>query len=193
MRWLRIVSGGLVVVGGVQAFCECSVGEVGEDRERDVEVDGERDLGAERVEVKRADLLGEVVLDAPALSVAFDQLFDGRLLLVGKDQGGRFAAESVHGDLAEAVAFDRHGVFVVGDVLVLAGALQTGLGPRVFVERVERGGQLRGALAQRDEPDAELIELGEMLVGGELLVEHQQLGQLAVRLLIETDELDHLT
>lgn len=43
--------GGLVVVGGVQAFCECSVGEVGENRERDVEVDGERDLGAERVEV----------------------------------------------------------------------------------------------------------------------------------------------
>jgi hypothetical protein len=50
--------GGLVAVGGVQATGEASVDDVGEDRERGVEVDGERDLGAERVEVERADLLG---------------------------------------------------------------------------------------------------------------------------------------
>ena len=45
---------------------EVSVDEVGEDRERDGEVDGERDLGAERVEVERSDLFGELVLDPPA-------------------------------------------------------------------------------------------------------------------------------
>ena len=39
--------GGLVVVGGVQAAREAAVDGVGEDRERDVEVDRERDLGAE--------------------------------------------------------------------------------------------------------------------------------------------------
>jgi hypothetical protein len=74
----------LVAVGGVEAAGEASVDDVGEDRERDVEVDGERDLGAERVEVESTDLLGELVLDAPALSVAFDQLFGGELLWVAR-------------------------------------------------------------------------------------------------------------
>jgi hypothetical protein len=61
----------------VQAVGEVSVDEVGEDRERDVEVDGERDLGAERVEVEGADLFGELVLDPPAFGVALDQLLAG--------------------------------------------------------------------------------------------------------------------
>jgi len=68
--------GRLLVVAGVQAAGEAAVDGVGEDRERDVEVEVEGYLGCERVEVKRADLFGELVLDSPALAVAFDQLFD---------------------------------------------------------------------------------------------------------------------
>ena len=130
--------GGLVVVGGVQAAREAAVDDVGEDGERDVEVDGERDLGAERVEVEGADLLCELVLDPPALAVAFDQLLGGDLLLVGEDQRGLLAAEAVDGDLAEGAAFDRDGVFVVGGGLVLAGAVKPGLGPGAGRERLER-------------------------------------------------------
>ena len=71
---------------------EVSVDEVGEDRERDVEVDGERDLGAERVEVEGADLFGELVLDPPAFGVALDQLLGGEVLAVGEQQRWLVAA-----------------------------------------------------------------------------------------------------
>ena len=71
---------------------EVSVDEVGEDRERDVEVDGERDLGAERVEVEGADLFGELVLDPPAFGVALDQLLGGEVLAVGEEQRWLVAA-----------------------------------------------------------------------------------------------------
>ena len=56
----------------------------------------------------------------------------------------------------------------------------------------QRLDQLRVALAQGDESDADLVELGEVLVGGELAVEHQQLGQLAVGALVEAAEVGHL-
>ena len=75
---------------------------------------------------------------------------------------------------------------------MLAGAIKPRLGPRAGWGRLERFDQFRGALTQSDEADAELVELGEVLLGGELLVEHQQLGQLAVRFLVEATELDHL-
>ena len=50
--------GPLVAVGGVQQrpAREAAVDRVGEGGERDVEVDGEWDLGAERVEVEGVDL-----------------------------------------------------------------------------------------------------------------------------------------
>jgi len=112
--------GGLLVVGGVQAAGEAAVGDVGEDCQRDVEVDGEWDLGAERVEVEGADLLGEVVLDAPALAVAFDQVLGGELGLVGEDQRRLVAAEALHGELGEGAVVDRDLVFVVAGGLVLA-------------------------------------------------------------------------
>ena len=76
-------------------------------------------------------------------------------------------------ELAEAAAFDRHGVFVVGGGLVLAGAVKPGLGPGAGRERFELLDQLRGALSEGDEPDAHLVEFGEVLLGGELLIEHQ--------------------
>ena len=75
---------------------------------------------------------------------------------------------------------------------MLAGAVKAGLGPGAGGELLERGDQLRGALPEGDEADAELVELGEVLLGGELAVEYQQLGQLAVGALIEAAELDHL-
>ena len=159
--------GGLVVVGGVQAAGEAPVDDVGEDGHGDVEVDGERDLGAERVQVEGADLFGELVLDAPALAVAFDQLLGGELVLVGENQG-RLIATELDGELAEGAAFDRDRVFVVAGGLVLAGAVKTRLGPGAGRQGLQRCGQLRVALAQGDEPDAELVELGEVLVGGEL-------------------------
>ena len=47
-----------------------AVDDVCEDRERDVEVDGQRHLGAEGVEVKRADLLGELRFTPGHIEVA---------------------------------------------------------------------------------------------------------------------------
>jgi hypothetical protein len=87
--------------------------------------------------VEGADLLGELVLDAPALAVAFDQLLGGELLLVGEDQGWLIAAE-LDGELAEDAAFDRDRVVVVAGGLVFAGAVQAGLGPGAGRERLER-------------------------------------------------------
>ncbi len=139
-----------------------------------------------------ADLLGALVLDAPALSVALDQLLDGHLLPVGEDQRGLLAAEAVDGDLAEGPALDRDEVFVVGGRLVFAGTVQAGLGPRADGQRLQGLDQLRGALAQCDEADAQLVELGEVLLGGELAVEDEQLREGAMRLLVEAAEGDHL-
>jgi hypothetical protein len=134
------------VVRGVQAAREAAVDDVGEHGERDVEVDGERDLGAERVQVEGADLFCELVLDSPALAVAFDQLLGGELLLVGQQERCLVAAEAVDGELAEGAPGERDRVFVVGGGLVLAGAVKPGLGPGAGRERCERCDQLRGAL-----------------------------------------------
>ena len=102
------------------------------------------------------------------------------------------AAEAVDGDLAERPLLDLHSVLVVGDVAMLAWSVEPGLGPVGGVERLELCDQGRGALAQGDEPDAHVVELGEVLLGGELLVEHQELGQGAVGALVEAAEVDHL-
>ena len=112
--------------------------------------------------------------------------------MVGEEQRWLVAAEAFDGELAEGAAFERDRVFVVAGGLVLAGAVKPGLGSPARGQLLERGDQLRGALAQRDEGDAQLVELGEVLVGGELSVEHQQLRQLAMGALIEAAELDHL-
>ena len=56
---------------------EVAVDAVGDDRQGGVEVDGERDLGGERVEVEGADLGGELVFDQPAFGVALEQLLRG--------------------------------------------------------------------------------------------------------------------
>jgi hypothetical protein len=135
--------GRLLVVGGVQPAGEAAVDGVGEQGERDVEVDRERNLGAERVQVQGADLLGELVLDPPALSVAFDQLLGGRLPLVGEQERCLVTAETVDGELAERAAFDRDRIFVVGGGLVLAGAVKAGFGPGTGRERLERGALFR--------------------------------------------------
>jgi len=66
--------GGLVAA---EALGEVAVDAVAEDREGGVEVDGERDLGGERVEVEGADLGGELVFDQPAFGVALEQLLGG--------------------------------------------------------------------------------------------------------------------
>ena len=135
--------GRLVVVGRARSGGRrCRRG-----RERDVEVDRERDLGAERVEVEGADLFCELFLDSPALSVAFDQLFDGWLLLVGEDQGGLVAAEAVDGDLPEGSAFDRGWVFVVGGGLVFAEAVKPGFGPRAGGEALRARRSASGSAA----------------------------------------------
>src|SRR5207342_3672269 len=44
---------------------------------------------------------------------------------------------------------------------------------------VERGGEFGGAGAQRDEPDAAVGQLGELVLGGDLAVEDQQLRVVA--------------
>jgi hypothetical protein len=87
--------------------------------------------------------------------------------LVGEDQGRLVAAE-LDGELAEDAAFDRDWVFVVAGGLVRAGAVQPGLRPGAGRQSLERLDQLRIARAQRDEGDAHLVELGEVLVGREL-------------------------
>ena len=66
------VGGGGLVAAEPQR--EVAVDAVGDDRQGGVEVDDERDLGGERVEVEGADLGGELVFDQPAFGVALEQL-----------------------------------------------------------------------------------------------------------------------
>ena len=91
------------------------------------------------------------------MTVAFDQLLGGELALVGEDQRRLLTAEAVDGQLAEAAAGERDLVFVVAGGLVLARAVKASLGPGACREGLEGLDQLRGALAQGDEADAQLV------------------------------------
>ena len=56
----------------------------------------------------------------------------------------------------------------------------------------ELGGELRGAGAQRDEPQLGGVQFGEAGAGGDLGVEHQQLWRVTGRVLPVARERDHL-
>lgn len=68
------LGGDVQQAGGLDEVAEDAVGD---DRQGGVEVDGERDLGGERVEVEGADLGGELVFDQPAFGVSLEQLLGG--------------------------------------------------------------------------------------------------------------------
>jgi hypothetical protein len=73
--------------------------------------------------------------------------------VVGEDQGRVLVAEAADGDLAQRMraAADGHVLFVDFGLGVGATAFQGDLRPRAVGQRLQLGGQLRVAGAQRDE------------------------------------------
>ena len=99
MKRRQIVSGVAWLVAG-EVLAEVVVGGGGPDGEGGVEVDVERDGGAERVEVEAADRFGEALLDRHPFGVPADDLLRRRGPVVGEDQGRVLVPEAAHGDLA---------------------------------------------------------------------------------------------
>jgi hypothetical protein len=92
-----------------------------------------------------ADLLGELVLDSAPLAVALDQVLSGQLLAVGEQQRRLVAADAAGGELAAGMAGESDWVFVVGGSLVLAGAVEPGLGPGAGGQLLQRGDPASGS------------------------------------------------
>ena len=116
----------------------------------------------------------------------------GHLTAVGEQQCGLVAAETFDGELAEAALVERD--FAIGDghVAVLAGALEPDRRPRAVWQRFDGFDDVAAAAAQGDEADVLFVELGQLGVGGERGVEHQQSWLLAGGGLPELAEADDL-
>lgn len=115
------VRGGVLVSGQLEG--EQPVEVAGDDSQRGVEVDVERDTGGERVQVESADVGVQLVFDHHPLGVAGEQVFGGGGEVVGDQQGGLVAADAADGDLADpgADAGELDHVFVQAGPPVAAG------------------------------------------------------------------------
>jgi len=173
----QIRSGGGVLVPG-QLEREQPVEVPGDDGERGVQVDVERDAGGQRVEVESADVGVQLVFRHHPLGVAGEQVPVSGGEVVGDEQGWLVAADALHRDLPDlAVDFlELEHVFVQAGPPVAAGA---GDGEGLPRRGGQRGQSLKlglAALAQGEPADAAAGELVKDLVAGQLGVEDQQPG-----------------
>ncbi len=79
----------------------------GDDGERGVQVDVERDAAGQRVEAEPADVGVELVFDQHPLGVPGEQVFGRGVEVVGDEQGGLVAADVLDRDLADLGADAR--------------------------------------------------------------------------------------
>ena len=127
--------------------------------------------------MKEVDSVGDGVLDQHAAGVAVDQVGYGLLGAVGEQQDGLVVAEVAHRDLAHfARAEAGQGNALLQDEGVAVAAPDVGQ-PHALPSRRglggERGEDVLGAAAESEEADAELVQLGEVGVGGEGGVEDE--------------------
>ena len=148
----------------------------GHQRELEVGVNFQRNLGGERVHVEEVDGVGDRVLDEHAAGVAVEQGGERFGGAVGEQQNGLVVAEVEDGDLADGAgeAGQVDGLIERARVAVAAADVGQPQALPVRVGRGSDGGQdLLGAAAKSEEADAELVELGEVGVGGEGAVEDE--------------------
>ncbi len=167
-------------LGGGEAFAdpqpEQAVQRAGHQGELDVEVDPQRHGGREGVHVEEVDRIGDGVLDHHAAGIAVDQGGDRAVHLVGQQQGGLLVAEVGDGDLADRLGVAAEPDRAVEDARGTVDAAD--IGKRHLAPLGGRGGQqlvdqLGAAAAQGEEVDAELVEPGEVGVGGQAGVEDE--------------------
>ena len=137
--------------------------------------------------MEEGELLGDGLLDEPALGVAAEQGGEAGLEVIGDQQGGTAGAvqDGNLADLAVVVA-QRGGRF---DDFKQAGAVRTGT--RILLGGRDGLGGLDevSAAADGDEADALLVEALEAGVGGEAAVEDEE-AQLEAAGLGEVEEFE---
>jgi len=124
--------------------------------------------------VKELDRLGDVVLNEHPLGIACDERCLTELEVVGHDHGGFLMPQIDHGQLPEQAI-----VTLERDVLVQHPRGAEGPGQRVQGDPLPGGSRaavdfsqhLARASAQGDKEDALLVELGQVLMRGELGIE----------------------
>ncbi len=150
--------------------------------ELDIEIDLHGHCGRQRVHVEEVDGVGNGVFDDHAARVAVDQPGGRFVHLVGEQQGRLFVAEIGDGDLADVVGVVLETDLAFEDPRRAIDAADVGEGDLAPV-RGGRGEQFRdhlwGAPAERQEGDAQLVQLGEVGIGRQAAVEDEFGGQLA--------------
>jgi hypothetical protein len=81
--------GGVAVLEASQLVGKHAVEGIDDDGHDHVEVHLGEDGGRQRVQVEELHGLGDAVLDAPAAGVVSDEQLDGRVGVVGDEEGGR--------------------------------------------------------------------------------------------------------
>src|SRR3984893_8446718 len=124
--------------------------------------------------MEKAYRIGERILDEHALGVASDEVFGGRALVVGEQDGGLIVAEVGDVKLAVGALKRTRLLFVEAWVAVFAmGYVEFDGAPGRRRQVGDFGEQLGRAAAQGEEGDAGGIETVEPRVGGELGGENQ--------------------
>src|SRR3990167_3230437 len=146
-----------------------------------------------RFENGLSDAVGfaQPVLDQHALRVACDDRRERRGRVVGEEDRRRLMAQITNQELPEraVVALQRHALVDDAGRLELAMRHLEVDGPPGSSGRGRHlGVQRRGPPTERDEDDAQRVELGEVCVGGELGIEDQVARALPVFLFPELDE-----
>ena len=164
------------------ALGEQTVEGAGHHGELDVEIDLHGHGGRQRVHVEEVDGVGDGVFDDHAARVAVDQP-GGRLAhLVGEQQGRLLVAEIGDGDLADVAGVVLEAHLAFEDAWRAIDAADVGEGDLAPVRGgcgEQFGDHFGGASAQRQEGDAQLVQPGEVGVGGQAAVEDEFGGQLA--------------
>ena len=179
----------------LQAVGQPAVAPVGQDRHRHVQIDIQPHLARQAIEVKEVDARPQAILHAVAAGIPDDQR-SGRLAqVVGEEERGPVASQSIHGQLP-----DRALVTGQLDLLIdVAHVLMTTLGridhgptPGGGRQGAESADHRRAALADRHEVDATAADPGQLRIRDDLAVEVQPSGILPGDGVPEFDEPHHL-
>ena len=164
----------------------------GHEGELKIAVEFHRNGRRQRVHVEEIDAISDIVLDQHPLGIASDQV--GGLLrhVVGKQKRRIFVSEFGDRDLADrSFVIPENHLFVVEDARGLVNprrSLQFDTAPSGKGDLMDLVNHLGGPAPERDETDAHLVQLAEVVVGRELGVEDQLLGMLPGSVLPKLDE-----
>ena len=184
---------GVALLEAAELLGQHAVEGVGDHSHHDVEVNLHQDGRRQGVEMKEMHRFGDDVLHPPSSGVIPDQPLHRRLHVVGDEEGRFFPAVATDDDLANLpfVIPQRHerlmnmqvGVlpFLVGDVYLF---------PRG--EPLQSVDQFLAPAPEGDELDLLTVQLGKVLVGGELGVKDKRRRDAPFNLIPEGQEAQNL-